>query len=147
MIDEKPTPAPSQASLFGPVMTIQQEHRRSCAYIGREGLQYDSIIMASRFDPVGVLPRGRARLVHGHGSTSAGRVSTKGPLEGLLSAGGLPSQRCVFSLQGVQLRRTKHLSGPPELGDDLLTRAQPDINNRAQRRLWERSDSCMSSSL
>lgn len=109
---EKKKPAPSQAPFLCYVMTIQLERRRRRAYVDRDGLQDDSVVAAARrFDPVGVRPRGRARLVHGHGATSAGgRLSTGGPLEGLLSAGGLPSQRRVFTLQGVQLQRTKRLS-------------------------------------
>lgn len=67
--------------------------------------------MASRFGSVGVLPRRGARLVHGHGPTSSSRMPAKGPLGVLLSAGGLPSQCCVFSLQGAQLLIvTKHVN-------------------------------------
>lgn len=63
--------------------------------------------MPGRVHPVGVLPQAGACLIHGHGATSAGWVSTEGHLELLLSAGRLPSQGCVFSLQGVELRGNK----------------------------------------
>lgn len=85
--------------------------------------------MARRFASVGVLPQSRTRLVHGHGTTSAGWVSTKRPLVVLWSAGSLPSQCSVFTLQGVKLRRTKHLSLQCKLRDDLLTKSRPK-NNR-----------------
>lgn len=80
--------------------------------------------MPAHFDPVGVLFGTVARLVHRHRATSAGWVSIKGPVELLLSAGGLPSQCCVLSLQGIQLKQQNSFQIKLSCGAEHVTKAQ-----------------------
>lgn len=52
---------------------------------------------------MGALSGDGAGLVHGHGASAAGLPSAHGPLDLVLGARGLPPQRRVLRLQGVQL--------------------------------------------
>lgn len=55
---------------------------------------------------MGILPHGRARLIHGHGAASGERGAAGEVLGVLLATGCLPSQGGLLSLQGVQLEGT-----------------------------------------